>query len=560
MRNKDKKTKAIEDSGANVNIATTDLAQYAISIGYQVAPASYEDEINTADSGQKMQVLGWLWLGGYVGKLAVTNNASFNLLATTIHQKRGLGAKFCTNHEATCELYNEQGTIMTIEKDPINNLYYVDIFQLAEPPETKKEQNIYANAMLAQSRRKEKPSHDVSYRVWRLHIGMFHTSLRKICAMMRANTLLGIQNCTVQEIELVMAHQQCPACAIAKSRKRIVNPGSGMRSQSRGQAWSADYQGEYNPPAIGGYTGKITLTELTNGYGTVFLVKSKTELFPCIQKVALYCKTYGMLFTLLRCDYGKVEMSELLRKQCGEVNGPNIPGIEIREAGPEQQHQNPVERHQQSADNQVNTLMMAQTLLSAAWWGYANISVWKTRNSTSNSLCPDSTPLYLMENKVTDMTKSMLLGFGQAVVSTRLGHRKKSQHTPRNEFGVVVMPGNLLNGTVLVYLPEHGHFYVAPRYNVTPINLGENATLSAEDGQRLLPVLSADGTWHLKSRGDNNLLSKKYKQEINKQYDDAAHQKCRILTSDINSSIIGDQIIDQALIKADRNEADQIDE
>ena len=158
--------------------------------------------------------------------------------------------------------------------------------------------------------------------------------------------------------------------------------------------------------------------------------------------------------------------------------------------------QNPVERHIQSVDNQANANLLAQDLLSSAWWGMASLATCTIRNMMSNSLCPDSTPLWEMENKVTDFSKSLLLSFGQPVVCARLGNRKKSQHVPRNEFGIVVMPAHKLNGTYMVYLPEHGHFFVAPRFNVTPFYMGEGAKFTLEDGKQLLATLGTDGAWH----------------------------------------------------------------
>ena len=42
--------------------------------------------------------------------------------------------------------------------------------------------------------------------------------------------------------------------------------------------------------------------------------------------------------------------------------------FDTRAAGPEQQYQNPVERFIQSIDNQINSVMIDQDLLSPAWW------------------------------------------------------------------------------------------------------------------------------------------------------------------------------------------------
>ena len=77
--------------------------------------------------------------------------------------------------------------------------------------------------------------------------------------------------------------------------------------------------------------------------------------------------------------------------------------------------------------------------------------------------------MFYMMNKKTDNIKSLNIGFGQPVVSARLGNKTNAYGKTRNEFGIVVSVPNMHNGTYLTYLPEHGHFYVAPRYNIRPI-------------------------------------------------------------------------------------------
>ena len=51
--------------------------------------------------------------------------------------------------------------------------------------------------------------------------------------------------CTVEEINLISYHQECPACALAKANKRKTNPGSWVRSINVGEVWSEDYQGPF---------------------------------------------------------------------------------------------------------------------------------------------------------------------------------------------------------------------------------------------------------------------------------------------------------------------------
>ena len=113
-----------------------------------------------------------------------------------------------------------------------------------------------------------------------------------------------------------------------------------------------------------------------------------------------------------------------------------------------------------------------QDLLGSEFWGLASLTVAKTLNHISNQLCAYSTPLLLFEGKRTNAAKQFKCGYGQAVICTRTGQKTKDSGTPRNEFGVVVMPGHTSNDSVFVYFPERGRKFTSPRFNVRPINLG----------------------------------------------------------------------------------------
>ena len=63
---------------------------------------------------------------------------------------------------------------------------------------------------LPHSSRKKEKTHDVSFRVWRLHIRVNHTSLDTLAHMVKEN-LLGEVDATYQEINLVADHQDCYA-------------------------------------------------------------------------------------------------------------------------------------------------------------------------------------------------------------------------------------------------------------------------------------------------------------------------------------------------------------
>ena len=143
---------------------------------------------------------------------------------------------------------------------------------------------------------------------------------------------------------------------------------------------------------------------------------------------------------------------------------------------------------------------------------------WKTRNHIRNTLCPDSTPIYLAEGKTTNFA-AFRFKFGQTVITKRIGVSKK-HITSRNELGIVVCPV-LFDGTVLVYLPERGHDFVAPRADVRALMVGaKQPTLSVQDGQKYMPAMREDGTIGLVTRGDTGFLSQKYILDLEEREDE----------------------------------------
>jgi len=192
----------------------------------------------------------------------------------------------------------------------------------------------------------------------------------------------------------------------------------------------------------------------------------------------------------------------------------------------------------------MNATIIDQDLLSAAWWGYAAIAICEIKNRVCNELCPDSTPMFYMMNKKTDNIKSLNIGFGQPVVSARLGNKTNAYGKTRNEFGIVVSVPNMHNGTYLTYLPEHGHFYVAPRYNIKPILLGPESVFSIQDGQNLITV-PENGTWHLRNQGETKDIIQKYKDLIESVNLSMTSEEIDVLipSSKINSSIEAQKVI-----------------
>ena len=243
------------------------------------------------------------------------------------------------------------------------------------------------------SKRKRKPSHDMCRRVWNLHENLGHAEMRNVSQQIM-NGKAGEVDVEPWEIDLVIAHQHCLSCAISKWKSYSEPPSSGVHEIIVGSQWSLDYQGPFAVKAVGGYSGKFTCVELSTGLGLVYLVKGKDEAYDVVQKLAKYNSKWGHVMRLLRVDAGSVENSLQFGEVCASVNGPGLPGVEVRPAAVEKQNQNPVERHIQTIDNQINAMLVGTDTLPARWWGWASMCAWKTRNHIRNKLCPESTPIY----------------------------------------------------------------------------------------------------------------------------------------------------------------------
>ena len=73
--------------------------------------------------------------------------------------------------------------------------------------------------------------------------------------------ILRNADCTPDEILLVMAHEHCLACAIAKRKKVDQQIPSGITPIIFGVHWNCDINGPYATLAIGGFKYQAVLYE-----------------------------------------------------------------------------------------------------------------------------------------------------------------------------------------------------------------------------------------------------------------------------------------------------------
>jgi hypothetical protein len=531
---------AMLDAGANLHVITR---MHALQLGLVIHFNTSTAKIGTADSNNCLSIDGWVDIGGYIGRMAVVEAATCSLLSTSLMQSKGMGSNFKSDVPC-CVLYTKEGVFSTVEQCPTTRLYYVNlekfvnisiattntrvchactgvfnVFAVNNCSKCKvvEEKLIVAGPLTVTmpiSKKHHKPTADMSFRVWRLHFRTEHTPLR-ILTSMAAHGHMGIIDCEAWEIQLVDGHQHCFSCALATMKRLPSESPSGLRPTVLCHEFSLDYQGPYATKALGGFNGKFTAVERKVGLGLVFLVKSKRGVYNVIRLLVQYCAKHGWRMHILRVDAGTVENAAGFVSFCATIYGDEGPGIEVRPAAPGNQNQDPVERHIQSVQNQIAATIAGQDLLPGMFWGWANISVWLVRNGMSNSLCPDSTPLYEVEGRTTDLARSHLHGFGQPVVVTDLSMKfPKHDGVTRNQFAVVVCSVNIGNRTSVVWFPDKKTHSIASRKDVRAIQLGPRPRLTYEAGKGHLPILGPDGSWHITTRGDSDFLGHDYLKKI----------------------------------------------
>jgi len=413
------------DAGANISMGS--LA-FALALGAEVHPPTDDRKIGTAEKSQhQLVILGWVYLSGYTGPIAIVNSG-FLLLSTCQMQKRGMSTEF-PMFETVCHLSNTDGWFATLDQCERTKLYYIDIRRLLDitmipyvaqledvpmGPDTLQGgwagyRLITAVDMIMPPISKQKQrqlSVSVIFRVWRLHRRLLHANLETVACDIESGRITNA-DVTPSEIRMVISRQDCFSCALAKWNRQSKSVSSGVRPNIVGQCWSIDYVGPYAVLANGGFNAEFVAVELSCGYIVVFLVKSKKEACRCVKDLSLLCKRFGHCMEKLRVDFGTVERGAEFIQACSSLNsvttacGVQIQidslekGVEVLPSAPERQQQNPVERYIQQYKNLKAANMVDQDLLGASFWGWAGIATAKGMNSTSNSLCPDSNPLYI---------------------------------------------------------------------------------------------------------------------------------------------------------------------
>jgi hypothetical protein len=124
--------KAMVDQGANVNLGPVRLAK---ALGLEIVPHTDGRKIGTADSEGQMEIVGWIFPGGFIGAIALVGKAAYTLLSVTELQKNWMGVH-CPPGRSLCTItvMEEDREVVYIEivQSAPTNLYFVDLRKLLD--------------------------------------------------------------------------------------------------------------------------------------------------------------------------------------------------------------------------------------------------------------------------------------------------------------------------------------------------------------------------------------------------------------------------------------------
>ena len=108
--------RAMNDACANINLGPIWIAK---ELGLMVFQHTDGRKIGTAHTEGELTILGWIFPGGYVGKIALIddNDAAFILLSTGQLQINGMGSEFPRNSNR-CILTTRHGVFAELTQCP----------------------------------------------------------------------------------------------------------------------------------------------------------------------------------------------------------------------------------------------------------------------------------------------------------------------------------------------------------------------------------------------------------------------------------------------------------
>ena len=314
---------------------------------------------------------------------------------------------------------------------------------------------------------------------------------------------------TPQVIITVLQHRPCLACLVAKTNRLPQQLGSGVLNNA-GAIWSLDCIGPILPPTVYGATKMYLFVEQRYSFKRRFLVRDDNTitLELALKDILAFNTQHHLHMVALRFDAGSVTNSRLFSQILSVHN------IASQPAAPDEQQQDPAERHVQTLYKAMAANNVNQLLLGPQYWGHNSDAVLKASNKLPNTKCPHSSPYKELTGKDPDFSTRQFK-FGQPGIASIVGPttatpfdkclRQRRQQDANNELVIAIgQPEHGPTQSVLVVIPHRRDLLPVTRYHFTPIPT-QLPDLNTEDFEQLNTTDEEELNFVFKSRDPSNL-------------------------------------------------------
>jgi len=293
-------------------------------------------------------------------------------------------------------------------------------------------------------------SDETRNKVQLLHERMGHSSMQ--CMIDAITKETWITNVTASDIKKFFQDDKCPTCILAKRNslpipKSITDP----KTLQVGQLLSGDIVGPITPSTRNGDKYFYLFCDRRSGFLHAYTAASKAGFITALKDVCSFYAKHGHKVKGFRSDSEHIMIYGDVAIYLEENN------IEQTMSLPNAHFQNLVERHVQTINNTLSTIIHGQDILNSTFWDYALYHAIQLRNICPNTKTEGRSPLSLVTGSgITDLTRSFLFKFGQPVAARIHKTDKEWKFDLKRDIGIYLgeAKGSVNGG--LVYFPSNG--------------------------------------------------------------------------------------------------------
>ena len=437
------------DSGANISITSKDIAKY---LQLEIKRYVYPVEVRLADNGS-MYIYEYVEMGGIIGNAAIMPGATHTIVSVGRLDARGFLVEF--GHDQVRIKNGKNEVLVSGGKQSEDELYYISptylitLFAYLNLPlgnDNKLNKKVYA------AKRRSPIDGEKLRTVVNLHERMRHANPKFMALCIDEGMWNGRTTVKSSDVLEVFEHYDCLACAMGKTNSVPRQLGSGVGTNVIGHTLCIDRVGAITPKSYNGYQYFYLVVCRASGFVSTYLSTTKHDLTDVLNDVILFYKKYGHTVKNIRCDQDSVMMSDpttMFLDQLSIIVDPSVP---------DQQNQNPAERHIQTMYKGVSTLLYDQNQLDATFWPLALMAHVEGVNAIPNKLSTEMSPYEAVTGRKPNISKGFSYKFGEVVVMKKTTGERAGTHettfSVQNELGIVIANGDSRSGGFIVYKPS----------------------------------------------------------------------------------------------------------